>query len=271
MRSPSFLSAVLEKIRNGGLPLGTVVNLTDPMITEILGTTGIDFAWIDLEHSAMSAADVNMHILAARSRGVAPFVRVPWNDPVRVKPILEMGPAGIIFPFINSAEEARAAVAACRYPGTLNGVRGFCPHRANEFGSLPLVEYLEYAAQEPWVIVQIEHIDAVNGIDEICAVPGIGSLLLGPFDLSASIGKAGQVGDPEVQTLIDRVATAAAHAGVPLGAFSLGNDATGIARWIERGVSWLALDVEYAYLARGMTEAIGTVRRLRESGEAGDA
>lgn len=262
METRTYLDRILNKIHDREIPLGTVVNLSDPMITEILATTGIDFVWIDLEHSAMSAAEVNMHILAARSRGVAPFVRVPWNDPVRVKPILEMGPAGVIFPFINSEEEARSAMAACRYPGTSNGVRGFCPHRANGFGSVPLAEYLERASAEPWVILQIEHIDAVEAINEICSVPGIGSLLLGPFDLSASIGKTGQVADPEVQSLIDRVVSAAGTAGVPFGAFSLGNDEPGIARWIQRGVSWLALDMEYSYLTRGMTSAIETVGRL---------
>lgn len=260
MKPSSHLGRVLEGIKNDKIPLGTVVNLSDPLITEILCTTGIDFVWIDREHSAMSAAEVNMHILAARSRGVAPFVRVPWNDPVLVKPVLEMGPAGVIFPFVNTADEARAAVAACRYPP--QGVRGFCPHRANEFGSIPLKEYLDAATAEPWVIIQIEHVDAVNAIEDICTVPGLGSLLLGPFDLSASIGKAGQVGDAEVQALIDRVASAARAAGVPIGAFSTATDETGIARWIERGVGWLALDMEYSYMIRGMKGAIDTVERI---------
>jgi len=261
MTTSSSLDRFLGVLEGGErLALGTVVNLTDSLVTEIIASAGVDFVWIDLEHSAMSLSDVNHHIAAARSYGVAPLVRVPWNDAVRVKPILEMGPAGIIFPFINSAAEAADAVAACRYPP--RGVRGFCPHRANDFGARPLSEYLSTAEREPWVVVQIEHVDAVAAIEEICAVPGIGSLLVGPFDLSVSAGKPGQIDDPAVQKQFDRVAAVATDRGVPLGAFALSADETGIKRWIDRGASWLALDTEYSHLIRGVTGARETINRL---------
>jgi 2-keto-3-deoxy-L-rhamnonate aldolase RhmA len=261
MSSSSYLDRVLEKIRRGSIPLGTVINLRDPLVTEIAASAGLDFVWIDLEHSSMGNAEVDGHIVAARGRAIAPFVRVPWNDPVRVKPILEMGPAAMIFPFVNSAEEARAAVAACRYPP--EGIRGFCPHRAIDFGAQPLEEYLDAARREPWVVVQIEDADAVAQIDEICAVPGVGSLLVGPFDLTMSLGKAGRMQDPEVVALLDRVGEAARRHDIPLGAFSLSGDEEGIAAWIRRGASWLALDMEYAHITRGVQRSIETVERLR--------
>ncbi|TVR66998.1 MAG: hypothetical protein EA427_15175 [Spirochaetaceae bacterium] len=261
MSSSSFLDRVLEKIGAGSVPVGTVINLRDPLVTEIVAAAGLDFVWIDLEHSSMANAEVDAHIVAARSRGIAPFVRLPWNDPVRVKPILEMGPAAVIFPFVNSGEEARAAVAACRYPP--EGVRGFCPHRAIDFGAQPLEEYLEIARREPWVVVQIEHVEAVAHIDEICAVPGIGSILVGPFDLTMSLGKAGQMRDPEVVALLDTAGDAARRHNVPLGAFALSGDEEGIAAWLRRGASWLALDMEYAHITRGVRRSIETVERLR--------
>jgi 2-dehydro-3-deoxyglucarate aldolase/4-hydroxy-2-oxoheptanedioate aldolase len=261
MTTSSSLDRFLAVLDDGKRPaLGTVVNLTDSLVTEVLASAGVDFVWIDLEHSAMSLADVNHHIAAARGYGVAPFVRVPWNDAVRVKPILEMGPAGIVFPFVNSAAEAVEAVAACRYPPA--GVRGFCPHRANDFGGQPLAEYLTTAQREPWVVVQIEHVDAVAAIEEICAVPGIDSLLVGPFDLSVSAGKPGQIDDPAVQKHFDHVARIARDRGVPLGAFALSTDEAGIRRWIDRGTSWLALDTEYSYLTRGVKGARERVTRL---------
>lgn len=241
--------------------MGTVINLRDPLVTEIAATAGLDFVWIDLEHSSMGNAEVDGHIVAARSRGIAPFVRVPWNDAVRVKPILEMGPAAMIFPFINSAEEARAAVAACRYPP--EGIRGFCPHRAIDFGDEPLEAYLETARREPWVVVQIEHVDAVTHIEEICAVPGIGSLLVGPFDLTMSLGKAGRMRDPEVTACLDRVGEAAKRHKLPLGAFTLSGDEDGVSAWLRRGASWLALDMEYTHITRGVRRSIETVERLR--------
>lgn len=255
----SHLDRVLNRIREGQVATGTVVNLTDPMVSEIVASAGVDFVWIDLEHSAMGNAELNMHVLAARSRGVAPFVRVPWNDPVRVKPVLEMGPAGVIFPFINGADEAKAAVAACRYPPV--GVRGFCPHRAIDFGTRPVADYMQSAAVEPWVVLQIEHIEAVQNIDAICAVEGIGSLLIGPFDLSVSIGKPGQVNDPEMVEHYERIVGAARKHGIPSGAFASAYDEPGIARWLQRGVSWLALDMEYAHIVRGVQRGIEAVRR----------
>lgn len=242
------------------MPVGTVINLRDPMVTEIVAVAGCDFVWLDLEHSAMGNGEIDAHIVAARSRGVAPFVRVPWNDPVLVKPILEMGPAAVIFPFVNSAEEAEAAVAACRYPP--DGVRGFCPHRARDFGEQPLEDYLRGARTEPWVVVQIEHIEAIDQLEEICAVPGIGSLLVGPFDLTMSMGKAGRTGDPEVIAHLDRVAEVARARGVPLGAFALSRDEDGIRDWLRRGISWLALDMEYTHILEGTKNAISVLKRL---------
>lgn len=261
MSSSSCLDRVLEKIRAGEIPLGTVINLRDPLVTEIVAAAGLDYVWIDMEHSAMALSEVDSHIVAARSRGIAPFVRLPWNDPVRVKPILEMGPAAVIFPFVNSPQEAQAAVAACRYPP--EGVRGFCPHRAIDFGAQSLDEYLENARREPWVVVQIEHIDAVACIEDICAVPGIGSVLVGPFDLTMSLGKPGRMQDPEVIRLLDTVAETARRHRVPLGAFALSSDGPGIAAWLQRGASWLALDMEYAHITRGVRRSIESVERAR--------
>lgn len=177
MKDPSHLKRVTQKIASGGVPLGTVINLSDATVTEVLANAGYDFLWIDGEHSPLGLPEVSRHVLAARSYGVAPFVRIPWNDPVRAKPILEMGPAALVFPFINSADDAADAVAACRYPP--KGVRGFGPQRANLFGSESLGEYMSRSEQEPWVVLQIEHAEAVNNLDAICEVEGVRDMLPG--------------------------------------------------------------------------------------------
>ena len=260
MNTQTHLSRVAGKIDRGDLVLGTVVHLGDPAVSEILATCGYDFLWIDMEHTALGRPEVNRHILAARSQGVAPFVRIPWNDPVMVKPILEMGPAAIVFPFVNTAEAAARAVSACRYPPA--GVRGFGPQRANMYGSIDLDEYLKIAEAEPWVVVQIEHVDAVRNLPEICAVPGIGSLLVGPFDLSASVGKPGKTADPEVLGLMDEIASVAREHQMTFGAFGLSSDEASVGRWIDRGASWLALDTDTMLLARAGAAAIATVARL---------
>jgi len=264
MNTSTHLHRVTDKIGRGVLSLGTVVNLADPAMSEILATCGYDFLWIDMEHTALGKPEINQHIMAARSQGVAPFVRVPWNDPVLVKPILEMGPAGIVFPFVNTAEDAARAVSACRYPPA--GVRGFGPQRAYMYGAVGLDDYLETASAEPWVIVQIEHIDAVRNLTEICAVPGIGSLLIGPFDLSASVGKLGQTAHPEVVGLMDEIAGIARERQMTFGAFSVSADEASIRSWIDRKASWLALDTDTMLMARAGSEAIATVTRIQQRG-----
>jgi 2-keto-3-deoxy-L-rhamnonate aldolase RhmA len=262
MNQSCFLSRVTDKLTNGDLALGVVVNGSDPAVPEILATCGYDFVWIDTEHSVLGKAEVNRHIVAARSQSVAPFVRVPWNDPVLAKPILEMGPAGIVFPFVKSSEDAARAVESCRYPP--QGIRGFGPQRANMFGAIGLDEYLATAASEPWVIVQIEHIDAVRNLSEICAVPGVGSLLVGPSDLSASVGKPGQTSDPEVLELADEIGRVARANKMTLGAFVGSADEVSIRQWIDRGAGWLALDTDYGLLARAGAAAIAAVERIQE-------
>lgn len=262
MNTKTHLDRVSGKIDRGDLVLGTVVNLGDPTVSEILATCGYDFLWIDMEHTALGKTEVNRHIMAARSQGVAPFVRVPWNDPVMVKPILEMGPAAVVFPFVNTAEAAARAVSACRYPPA--GIRGFGPQRANMHGAIGLDQYLETAEAEPWVVVQIEHVEAVRNLPEICAVPGIGSLLVGPFDLSASVGKLGKTADPEVLSLMDEIAGVAREHRIIFGAFGLSTDEASIRQWIDRGVSWLAMDTDTMLLARAGVAAVEAVARMKQ-------
>ena len=266
MKHQTHLDRVTDKISRGDLVLGTVVMLADPTISEILTTCGYDFLWIDMEHTALGKPEVDRHIVAARSQGVAPFVRVPWNDPVLAKPILEMGPAAIVFPFVNTPEDAARAAGACRYPP--EGVRGFGPLRANLYGALGLDEYLKTAEREPWVVVQIEHVKAVRNLDAICQVPGIDSLLVGPFDLSASVGKPGKTSDPEVVELMDEIARVSRERGMCFGAFALSTDETSIRQWLERGASWLALDTDLALLARAGATAVAAVHRIRGRGTA---
>ncbi len=139
--------------------LGTCVTFTDPTVTEAL-TTVLDFVWIDAEHGPLSVDAVQGHIMATRGSQTTPLVRVAWNDPVLIKPILDAGAAGIIVPLIRTADEARRAVAACRYPP--EGIRGYGPRRPGRYGTAGGPDYCRQANESIIVIVQIEHIDAVR-------------------------------------------------------------------------------------------------------------
>lgn len=214
--------------------LGTVITLSDSSVSELAADAGFDFTWIDAEHSPLTIQDILQHVMAVRGTPCAPFVRVPWNEHGIIKTVLDLAPAGIIVPMVNSAESAREAIVACRYPPA--GNRGCGTRRAVEYGRKPFGQYLQESARDPLVIVQIEHVDAVRNLDAILKEPGLGSICIGPTDLSGSMGKLGQVTDPEVVRVIDEICEKTRRAGVMLGAFG-----TPFSAWRKRGIHWTAL------------------------------
>jgi len=253
------LSKVKEKMSKGELLIGTIVSLPDPLISEMLSCCGFDFIWIDGEHGVLDNSDINLHIMAVCRSGLAPFVRVAWTDPVIVKPILDMGPAAVIFPYVRTAEEAKLAVKSCKYPP--RGIRGFGPNRANEFSTMDNEEYLNMSESEPWIIIQVEHIDAVNNLKEILKVEGVDSILVGPNDLSGSIGQLGKTRHPEVLKLLDRIADDCNNAGVPFGA-EIGLNEENISDWIKRGASFLGINNDTSYIIGGGTNCFKTANEI---------
>ena len=162
-----------EKLRRGQVCFAAHISCTDPTITEALCSVA-DVVWVDMEHNALSLETVQAHFMATKGSDTAVLVRVPWNDPVLIKPVLDIGADGIIVPMVRTVDEVRRAVAACRYPP--DGIRGFGPRRASGFGRLGGPDYCRLANESIIVVVQIEHIDAVNNLDEILAVPGLTSI-----------------------------------------------------------------------------------------------
>lgn len=255
----SNLSKVKAKITNGELVVGTSVSSVDPIVSEILSNCGFDFIWIEGEHGTADKKDIDLHIMAVRRAGAAPFVRIPWNDPVLAKPILDMGPAAIIFPFIKTVEEAKRAVSSCKYHP--KGIRGFGPLRANTYSTMDNKKYLELAKKEPWVVLQVEHIDAVNNLKGILEVGEVDSIVVGPNDLSGSIGLLGQTRHPKVLKLLDKIADECNKAKIPFGA-SMGFENENVSDWINRGVDWLALDGDFTYLVNGGKKCIENILNL---------
>lgn len=228
------LKDFLGKINTGKICTGMVVGFSDCSVSELAGEAGFDFIWIDMEHAPLTLDSVKGHVMATRGTSCAPFVRVPWNEHGIIKPILDIAPAGVIIPMINDAESASAAVAACRYPPV--GNRGFGVRRGNRYGAQPLAKYFSDSASNPMVIVQIEHIKALENIDAILKTPGIDSICVGPMDLSGSMGKPGKTDDKEVCRVIDEVCRKTKAAGLMLGTAD-GNFET----WLSRGVNWIAM------------------------------
>ena len=257
----SRASELLRRMKNKELIIGTHVNLADLSVAEAMGVLGFEFVWIEGEHGPLDKQTILGHIIACKAGNTAAFVRIPWNDPVLVKPILEMGPDGIVFPFIRTAEEAKAAVASCRYPP--KGIRGFGPRRANQYGTQPNDDYISGADSSFLKIMQIEHIDAVNNLKEIIAVDGVDTIVAGANDLSGSVGLLGKTRHPEVISLLDKIAEVSNAAGMPFG-ISMGFDRDNIADWLRRGASWMAAGNDVSYL---MSAGADTLKFIQETNE----
>ena len=237
---------LLEKLQNRELIFGTHIFCGTPILTEAIAQCGFDVLWIDMEHTAIDIASVTANLIAARSGGTPAWVRVPWNDPVRVKPVVDMGADGIIFPYVRTAEEARLAAASCSYPP--DGVRGYGPLRALDYGALTQDEFVHKTYRECRRVIQIEHIDAVRNLPKIADVEGIDAFIVGPNDLSASVGRIGEVRHPELLALYREIAAVLNDRKKPFGV-SMGYNREIIEDWISIGASiiFTGNDVGYVY------------------------
>jgi len=258
MKQALLAEKLREKFGSGETVIGGHVFFTDPEITELLGYHGFDAIWIDAEHSAFDLNTILGHIMACASSGCASLVRVAWNDPVRIKPVLEMGPDGIILPMVCTAEEARQAVRSCTYP--LKGVRGFGPRRANQYGALESGEYLENAEKSFLRILQIEHKDAIENLDEILAVEGIDIIFVGPYDLSSSLGVIGQIDHPKVMECIQEICDRAAAKGVKVGCFA--DNVASARRLREMGVKFIGYSCDTAVFYNAAVADVNAFQKI---------
>lgn len=254
------MNKVRQTIAEGRLAIGTHCTSEDIGLYEICGKCGYDYIWIDAEHGPMTLNTILDGIVGTASGGCDSFVRVAKNDPVLAKPVLEMGADGIIFPMINTPEEAETAVKSCMYPPM--GTRGYGPIRALDYcGNAD--EYIKSADNGIFKIIQAEHIDCVNNLDEILDVPNIDLVMVGPMDLSASIGKLGKLADPEVRELIKKIAESCKAHRVPFG-LSVGYDLDLVRYFIELGAACITMGNAYAYFAMMSDRAIGDIRAMEK-------
>lgn len=207
---------------------------------------GFDMLWIDMEHTSIDKDRLLGNLIAAHSGGTPAFVRIPWNDMVLAKPVIDMGPDAIIFPYIRTADDARRAVAACEYPP--KGIRGYGPLRALDYGAIPQVDFVDREYRKMWRVIQIEHIDAVNHLEEICDVEGIDAFIVGPNDLSGSVGHIGRVTHPDMMPIYDHLSAILRKRGKCFGV-SMGFIPEVIDQWLTRGARMIFAgnDVGYVY------------------------
>lgn len=199
-------NAVKRRLQEGLPVVGHWVSFLSPSVVELMASFAVDWLLIDTEHGPASGERVEDLIRAMKGTAVTPLVRVAANDPALIKQALDRGAFGILVPLVNTADGARAAVAAAKFPP--DGIRGAAGTRVNRYGT-DLPEYFAAWNREVLVAVQIETAEAVKNVEAIAAVPGIDVLFIGPNDLSASLGGFRRFDAPEFRQAVDAVLHAA--------------------------------------------------------------
>jgi 2,4-dihydroxyhept-2-ene-1,7-dioic acid aldolase len=225
-----------QRLQNGETTVGTFQIIDSPVVSEIVGLSGMDFTIIDQEHGPLTAESAVAMCAAAERGGAAPIVRVRENTEGEIQRALDTGAAGVEIPQIETREDAEAAVEHARFSPL--GSRGLSPYtRAAGYKGGP--DYTDRQNEEVTVIVHIEGERGVENLDEIMAVEGIDVLFLGPYDMSQSIGIPGQVRDERVEALMDEVCERAEKAGTIVGTYA--DDPEMARRWRDVGVQYIAV------------------------------
>lgn len=242
--TPSFR----QRLQSGERLLGTIASIPSVVSAEILAKIGFDWLFIDAEHGALSN-DSMLQMVSVIGNQTATLVRTPAPEETPIKQALDLGVTGIIAPQVNSADQAARVVQYARY--SPQGARGVGVGRAQGYG-MAFQEYVQRAQTETTVVIQAEHYLAVENIEQTVQVEGIDAVLIGPYDLSASLGKMGQLDDPEVTGAISQVTETCQKHGIPLGIFGLSADA--VAPYVARGYQLIVAGVDTLLLGQAATQ-----------------
>lgn len=251
------MNAFRQMIRAAGAhaPVGTWIMSASPLLAEATGHAGFDWGVIDMEHAPLDVMEVVQVLQALSATKLVPIVRVPWNDAVVVKRVLDAGATTVMFPFVQDAEEAARAVAATRYPP--QGIRGMAGmSRANRFGTVP--NYFGTANKQMGVIVQLETVQALQKLEAIAAVDGVDALFIGPADLSGSMGLVGQTMHPAVMDRMSDAVLRCKAIGVPVG--TIGGDPESVAQYRAAGFDYVAVGSDLGLFMQGARSAIAALR-----------
>jgi 2-dehydro-3-deoxyglucarate aldolase len=241
------------RLRSGERLFAPLMTLNSPAVAELMADAGFDWLFLDAEHSTLDTSQMQTLLQAAAPTPCV--IRLTAGEEVPIKKALDIGAAGIIAPQVNSAEHAKRIVQAAKYGPA--GQRGLGIARAHRYG-LKVREYMQSANEDTAVIVQAEHRDAVDNIQSVVRVEGVDGVLIGPYDLSASLGRPGAVDHPEVRDAIARVRAACFEAAIPIGIFGLTAEA--VKPYIDQGFTMIVAGVDTVLLANAATTLVAALR-----------
>ena len=233
-------------LRAGKAQIGIWSSLSSNYSVEVIAGAGFDWLLLDMEHSPNDLESLLTQLQAAAPYATHPIVRVPWNDMVAIKRVLDIGAQSLLVPYVSTPAEAAAAVSYIRYPPA--GVRGVAgTTRASRFGRVK--DYARRAHEEICLLVQLETQRALDNLEAICAVEGIDGVFIGPADLHASLGHAGEIANPEVKPLIAEAIRRIRKCGRAPGILTP-NEADA-RHWLGCGALFVAVGADVGILARG--------------------
>ena len=246
---------IRARLKRGQAVIGAWLQLPSQDVAEIIGRSGYAWAAADLEHGAITRSDLPGLFRALELGGTAPFARLLCADRERIKEALDSGARGLIFPMIETRAQLDEAIAQALYPGgggPFAGRRGVGFSRANGYGQ-NLAEHLapeNGLGRNIILVAQIEHVKALNELDAIFSHPRLDAYIVGPYDLSASMGRPGDFNHPEFHTVLKRLAETAQAYGLARGFHQVEPDPVALKAKIDEGYSFLAYGVDALFLAR---------------------
>jgi len=243
---------------NNNTTIGSWITLAHPAIAEIMANAGFDWLAIDLEHSAITIREAEELIRVVELSNVVPLVRLTSNDADLIKRVMDAGAHGIIVPMVNSAEEAELAVRSVRYPPY--GARGVGLARAQKYGA-GFEKYKKWQSEHSTVIVQIEHIEAVNNLESILSIPGVDGFIVGPYDLTSSMGIPGDFLNPEYLKVMESIKQTAAKIGAPGGVHIIESDVEQLHKCLNEGYKFIAYSLDIRMIDSVCRSAIESIKK----------
>ena len=250
-------NALKRKLQKQEITVGTWVTLGHTSVAEIMAKAGFEWLVVDMEHSVITLDVAQQLIQVMEGCGVIPLVRVGENTPNIIKRVMDAGAYGVIVPMINTEEQAEAAVKAVKYPPM--GTRGVGLARAQGYGST-FDEYASSVNEESIVIAQVEHIEAVKNLDSVLSVEGIDGCIIGPYDLSGSLGVPGNFDHPEVLAALEKVEQTCRERKVALGMHVIQPDYRLVMEKVAKGYSFIGFSLDILFLGNSCREQMIKLR-----------
>ena len=246
-----------DRMQKRELTIGSWVTFSDPAVAEIMARAGFDWLTVDMEHSGLSSGQAQEIIRTIDLCGVPPLVRVMENHPELIKRTMDMGAHGVIVPMVNSGEDARKAVNAVKYPP--EGTRGVGLARAQRY-SMDLAGYMKWNREQSVVIVQIEHIRAVENLEAIMDVEGVDAMMIGPYDLSGSLGRPGEFDHPSVREALEQIYRVSKTREYLMGQHVVKPEPRLVLEAVERGIRLVGFSDDFLYLGESCRSLMTEVR-----------